>query len=71
MSFAVPEFNMTCRTKEQNSRTPSYFDRRYDIKFIFTPVDSCDNVLLRINNALAGMLNQTVKLPRIIVLMLD
>ena len=43
----------------------------YDIKFIFSPVDSECNFFLRLSNALAGYLNQVSKLPRIIVLILD
>ena len=43
----------------------------YDLKFIFTPVHADPNFILRVTNALAGMLNQTSRLPRIIILLLD
>ena len=56
---------------EQKDKLPSYIDERYDLKYIFTPVATETNFLLRILNALVGMINLTLKLPRILILMLD
>ena len=67
--FAAQKFNIL-RQKEQNDKCPSYIDLNYDVKFIFSPVDANPNFLLRISNALVGMLNQT-RLPRIIIFLLD
>ena len=58
MSFASQKFK-------------SYIGSKYDVKFIFTPSDMCGNILTRLQNALASMINQTIRLPRFIIILLD
>lgn len=41
------------------------------MKYLFTPVSVLDNILVRLQSALSAELNQSVKLPRLIVLVLD
>ena len=41
------------------------------MKFLFTPVDADRNILSQLYNAFSGMMSQTLKLPHIIILLLD
>ena len=66
LSIAAAEF-ATCRKDGIDKHIVS----RYDVKYIFTLVDEERNFILRIQNAFVGYANQTVKLPRMIVLILD
>ena len=76
MSFAAQKFNEFRQVKyEQQLKNPKvkpyYLDWRYDLKFIFTPVDASSNILLYIINAFIGMLNHTVHLPKHLIILLD
>ena len=70
MSILTPKFNQI-RSRQIEDKNPGYIDHNYDIKFIFTPLDSHKNILVRIFNAFVAMLNQSIRLPRFLIILLD
>ena len=76
MSMATQQFNQICQAQldavEKEQRHDRYYlDEKYDVKFIFTPVDIGRNMLKRVMNAFRGMMNRTSRLPKYLIVMLD
>ena len=70
MLVAAQRINLI-RMDQQRRGEQSFIDTRYDIKFIFSPVEVHRNILIRTHNALVRMLNQNVKLLKHITVIFD
>ena len=69
LSFAAQHFNSIVRECKIQRSDNFYAVERFDTKFLFTPTASTGNVLLWLQSALAAEINNTIRLPRFIVIL--
>ena len=59
------------RMLNDTDKSSIYVGHFYDLWFCRSPILMSDNILLRISNTLAERINQVVRLPRFIIVIID
>ena len=71
LSFAAGHATSLANEFDAQKCKQMYIFNRYDVKSMTTPLLNTNYVLVRLQNALANHLNNTVKLPRLLIVILD